>query len=174
MFEHSHPTIYGQVFVHGLLFVLNIVFHGCVCGWQLREAAILAIGTVAGSLHKAKVGLIPLVFWTHNHSKNLHFWSFGFFQLHNIAHTLSKLWLLNPSAVSQILNSDSLPQNLNIVTSLESPILLTSFLYSMVQEEGLLMFNFEPFLDSILNDDLRSAGIYLRWPCIQDALNPRF
>jgi hypothetical protein len=58
MFEHSHPTIYGQVFVHGLLFVLNIVFHGCVCGWQLREAAILAIGTVAGSLHKAKVGLI--------------------------------------------------------------------------------------------------------------------
>jgi hypothetical protein len=70
--------------VDGLRLILEAVQHrlteaaqakvqGHVDWWKLREAAILAIGTVAGSLHKAKVGLIPLVFWTHNHSKNLHF-----------------------------------------------------------------------------------------------------
>jgi hypothetical protein len=69
--------------VDGLRLILEAVQHrlteaaqakvqGHVDWWKLREAAILAIGTVAGSLHKAKVGLIPLVFWTHNHSKNLH------------------------------------------------------------------------------------------------------
>ena len=86
--------------------------------WQLREAAILAIGTVANYLHEAKV--LQYCFW----------------------------WLRPCSVPSWFF--------FYLFISYATCGLL---LYWCVQED-LLTFNFEPFLDSILNEDLGS-GVFV-------------
>lgn len=136
-FLYSSYAHFQQGCVVSVSFLSYLVYF---LNWQLREAAILAIGTVANSLHEvANTVHEDKVFY-----ESLA-WESGLIQ-----HTTCKFIL---------------PINKLFVKFYVLCVSLMDLIYGEVLsvvavdlQADSLTFNFEPFLDSILAEDLGSAG----------------